>query len=193
VLFVPAFSRPRPGEFLPAHRPRRLFPNKFNSIVTTHNEGAHAQHRDPRSQKLFSVHRIWFCLVLALLFFATNLLAQLSHGPHSSPNVDASPLLQRWRGLPAVQGVSHVPPGMARLQHSITTRTDFSSRDIQKSFIFQSIPIYTSGGFNASSTAIGDVNGDGIPDLAVANQCGFNCIGSVGILLGNGDSAFSPQ
>jgi hypothetical protein len=88
--------------------------------------------------------------------------------------------------------MSHVPRGMARLPHPMTTRTDFSSRELQRPSIFQSIPIYASGGFNPSSTAIGDVNGDGIPDLAVVNQCGFSCIGSVGIILGNGDSTFQP-
>ena len=40
-----------------------------------------------------------------------------------------------------------------------------------------------------------DVNGDGEPDLLVANTCvadgAFNCVnGSVGVLLGNGDGTF---
>jgi hypothetical protein len=53
---------------------------------------------------------------------------------------------------------------------------------------------YDSGGYSAVSVALGDVNGDGIPDLIVANQgtcqtCGNS---SVGILLGNGDGTFQP-
>ena len=44
-------------------------------------------------------------------------------------------------------------------------------------------------GRNPSSVAIGDVNGDGRPDLVTAN---FNS-GDVSVLLGNGDGTFQPQ
>jgi len=62
---------------------------------------------------------------------------------------------------------------------------------------FQAPVTYSSGGYNASSVAIGDVNGDGHPDLVIANQCqsidqNGNCLGpgEVGVLLGNGDGTF---
>jgi len=56
---------------------------------------------------------------------------------------------------------------------------------------FQPAQNYNSGGQQASSIAVADVNGDGRPDLLVANQCGdLNCNGSAGILLGNGDGSF---
>ena|SRR5271157_189108 len=42
---------------------------------------------------------------------------------------------------------------------------------------------------DAASVAIADVNGDGKPDLLVANSGG---IGTVGVLLGNGDGTFQP-
>ncbi len=58
---------------------------------------------------------------------------------------------------------------------------------------FQSPVLYSSGGFYSYTVAIGDVNGDGHPDLVVTNQCGNNnsCVsGSIGVLLGNGDGTF---
>ncbi|MGC2790785.1 MAG: choice-of-anchor D domain-containing protein, partial [Candidatus Sulfotelmatobacter sp.] len=51
---------------------------------------------------------------------------------------------------------------------------------------FQAAVMYGSGGTGAFSVAVADVNGDGRPDLAVANFNG----GSAGVLLGNGDGTF---
>jgi hypothetical protein len=58
---------------------------------------------------------------------------------------------------------------------------------------FQTAVTYNSGGFDAISVAVADVNGDGKPDLIVANECGDSkCAtsGTVGVLLGNGDGTF---
>ena len=50
---------------------------------------------------------------------------------------------------------------------------------------------YSSGGQYAGSIAVADVNGDGRPDLVVANEFGeINGDGTVGVLLGNGDGTF---
>jgi hypothetical protein len=63
---------------------------------------------------------------------------------------------------------------------------------------FQTAVAYASGGLYADSIAVADVNGDGKPDLIVAN-CGsssqVNCVstsgsGDVSVLLGNGDGTF---
>ncbi len=53
---------------------------------------------------------------------------------------------------------------------------------------------YTSGGYEPYSVAVGDLNGDGNPDLLVANRCvdNGNCNGVVGVRLGNGDGTFQP-
>ena len=42
-------------------------------------------------------------------------------------------------------------------------------------------------GASPESTAVGDFNGDGIPDLAVANESSNN----VTVLLGNGSGGFT--
>ena len=51
-------------------------------------------------------------------------------------------------------------------------------------------------GYEADSIAIGDFNGDGVPDVVVANYCVSDqktreCLRSVGVLLGIGDGTLS--
>jgi hypothetical protein len=59
---------------------------------------------------------------------------------------------------------------------------------------FQMPVSYGSGGFEAISVAVADVNGDGKPDMLVTNECATypSCEngGIVSVLLGNGDGTF---
>ena len=55
---------------------------------------------------------------------------------------------------------------------------------------FQAAAVYFSGGSEATSLAVADVNGDGKPDLVVGNNC-LSCGDStVSVQLGNGDGTF---
>ena len=56
---------------------------------------------------------------------------------------------------------------------------------------FPSAVFYRTGGLYAWSAAVGDLNGDGFPDLIVAVACGTNCNhGLLSVLLGRGDGTF---
>jgi hypothetical protein len=59
---------------------------------------------------------------------------------------------------------------------------------------FQTLVSYNSGGYDANFVSIADVNGDGKPDLVVANACqDSNCTGNgnVSVLLGMGNGTFA--
>jgi Bacterial Ig-like domain (group 3)/FG-GAP-like repeat/FG-GAP repeat len=59
--------------------------------------------------------------------------------------------------------------------------------------IFQAPVAYETGGADATSIAVADLNGDGHPDVVIANDCGNDCSeGSVGVLLGNADGTLQP-
>ena len=59
---------------------------------------------------------------------------------------------------------------------------------LAQSISFLPVMTYYSGGDFATLVAVGDLNGDGIPDLVVENSES----GVVGVLLGNGDGTFQP-
>jgi|SRR5579871_85756 len=54
---------------------------------------------------------------------------------------------------------------------------------------FQASPINSFSAYNPAAVGIGDFNGDGKPDIAVAEQ--FGTISQVEVMLGNGDGTFA--
>jgi len=68
-----------------------------------------------------------------------------------------------------------------------------SPTDMNATALFQPVQAYRSGAIDAADLAVGDLNGDGKPDLLVANSITGNAFppyGAVGVLLGNGDGTF---
>lgn len=115
---------------------------------------------------------------------------------------NASSLYRHQNEIPATQGlrpqdVSNFPSprNTKRRVNEATTRVAQASNPLAQ---FLPVETYGSGGQSATSVAVADVNGDGKPDLVVANSCSAsgtpcgpgNLAGTVAVLLGNGDGTF---
>jgi hypothetical protein len=90
-------------------------------------------------------------------------------------------------GLAAIAQVPNGPDaGSLRSTSSISNSVSSST------FLFLPVVTYDSGGVGPVSLAVGDVNGDGKPDVVVGNYClKSSCNGSnVSVLLSHGDGTF---
>ena len=153
----------------------------------------------PCSKISFSVPRLLLGFLLAglsvitLIFPVVTVAAQITGKSSSLSNSSSAILLPRQgSGQTALTPSSRISPAMARLLHPATAKKNSLLPEFGLDAIFDAVPAYASGGVQASSSAMGDLNGDGLADLVVANECASNssCAGSVGILLSNGDGSF---
>jgi hypothetical protein len=92
--------------------------------------------------------------------------------------------------FPMPQGSTFAQRAVRAFEETVTRRGSSSS-----GLNFAPAMAYGSGGFGAQSIAVADVNGDGKPDLMLANYCATtfsDCSNgaSLGVLLGNGDGTF---
>ena len=114
-----------------------------------------------------------------------------------------APVVNQLNGLPIARELHPgVPPNLSQMPHGApfvqrgaralnATGVPLRNSSMQ-GLDFANAVAYGSGGYGAKSVAVADVNGDGKPDLLVANQCtnDNNCTGVLGVLLGNGDGTF---
>ncbi|MGC2057556.1 MAG: VCBS repeat-containing protein, partial [Candidatus Sulfotelmatobacter sp.] len=153
----------------------------------------------PCSKISSSIPRLLLGFVLAglsaitLIFPVVTVAAQITGKSSSLSNSSSAILLPRQgSGQTALTPSSRISPAMARLLHPAAAKKNSLLPEFGLDTIFDATPGYASGGVQASSSAMGDLNGDGLADLVVANQCASNasCGGSVGVLMSNGDGSF---
>jgi hypothetical protein len=102
-----------------------------------------------------------------------------SHAALVSPGVSTTLLKQDSPVLPGGINAEHSSAGPTR-------GSSFVGPLVPVPPVFVPAVTYGSGGAGAQSLAVADVNGDGVPDLAIANFYA----NTIGILLGNSDGTF---
>src|SRR5208337_4115916 len=124
--------------------------------------------------RTFSLIAVLLCVSAVVASTGTARATQTSGNlPTVSATVNAATASPSEFGtLPIAASGEHAPMARSRTQH----------RSAGAAPLFLPAVTYDSGGTGTNAIAVADVNGDGNPDLIVANN-----VGNVGVLLGNGD------
>jgi hypothetical protein len=128
---------------------------------------------------------------------AVNVLLGNGDGTFKLP-VSYSPVgyLPQWVAIGEVNGDSHPDLVVATYCQDLVGSCNAGSAAVllgKDDGTFQPPVFYSSGGFNALSVAIEDMNNDGHPDLLVTHERlngAFPSPGILGVLAGNGDGTF---
>jgi len=139
------------------------------------------------------VHFVFVCLMLAGTPAPTqsgsiSLANQLNGGPNMQAPHPGMP----WNFSQMPKGGKFAQRGTRALRGTGGRRATQQDSGLD----FANAVTYYSSGAGADSIVIADVNGDGKPDLVVANSCtdyactGSSSVGNVSVLLGNGDGTF---
>jgi hypothetical protein len=119
--------------------------------------------------------------------------AGMMRGPNGAPIPVLQPAAPKL--LPGLHLPANAPNPLAPLAGTTKGKPNASFRNSTQisNPIFAGIPNYPAG-YSVQSIAVGDVNGDGIPDVVVANYCqsSSNCSngGGVSVLISNGDGTY---
>ncbi|HTX39950.1 MAG TPA: FG-GAP-like repeat-containing protein, partial [Bryobacteraceae bacterium] len=94
-----------------------------------------------------------------------------------------------WDGNPDIVFAEGHPDALTIQPYSHAILVLFGNGD----GTFNGTPAYSAGTGQPGGLAIGDFNGDGVPDAVVGSGEPFSTLGEITLLTGNGKGAFTPQ
>jgi Bacterial Ig-like domain (group 3)/FG-GAP-like repeat len=133
-------------------------------------------------------------IAILIVMLALAALAQTRSEPRANPSVTSTRLDASSLSLPEVANLAHIT-GRWWPSAGINSGAIIAPQTPQT--LFLPAVAYNSGAYGPDAVVIADINGDGRPDMLVADECvdlnDCNTLGGVvAVLLGNGDGTFQP-